>query len=294
MNARRSFQAVCPHCKRADCNCFMSLVEAGFELQIQAMRRGFGLLGETADRINQMVKGKCGCCSCGPVCNCNCSCSCHREKELTCGCCRCGPECRCDCTCPCHLEKRFFRHPAAEKWHANIDIPLVTRLGERRIIPFLVENNRPRKVEITFRSGPWIDASGQELNNIPVAFDPPKASLESGESVAVKATLNINAPLAAGMTYFTEFILEGCPARPISVGVWVKHEGAYAHYAVCDPCRRRKGRFLEFCHDPCADNWGAGGFGVDGCDPHRHWFDECGCTWHYLPKSARPRLLRAA
>jgi hypothetical protein len=100
--------------------------------------------------------------------------------------------------------------------------------------------------------------------------------LQSGEAVSVQAMIELAKPFEADMAYFTEFVLEGCTAQPISVGMYIPPEGFFAHYAICDPCRCRHGRFVELCVDPCAP--------LCGCeDPHHHWYDSCHCTWHYLP-----------
>jgi len=157
------------------------------------------------------------------------------------------------------------------------------RLGETRVVTFLVENNRPHETKITFRARSWLDAFGRELPGDEIKFEPEDATLPPGEAVGVQAVINVSEPLEAGMAYFTEFILEGCQTKPISVGLWIQDSGWYDHYAVCDPCRHRRARFVEFCHDhhdywcDCDRPW--------HWDPHRHWHDEELCTWQYLPHS---------
>jgi len=185
---------------------------------------------------------------------------------------------------PLHLGGHYT-HPHYPFWkepHATTDIQLKTRLGETRIVTFLVDNNRSHQAQITFRASPFIDAHGNQVDGTLVSFDPNSVTLEPGEAQRVKATFTIHAPLAAGVTYFTEFILEGCPAKPISVGMWVLPENVNDFYALCDPCRRRKGHFVEFCRYPY-DRHGYSHHGYHG--PHGwHDYSHCGCHgphgWH--------------
>jgi hypothetical protein len=173
-------------------------------------------------------------------------------------------------------------HSGFAKLRGTTDIKLEAELDERRIIKFLVENNRSREETITFKARSWIDAYGREFDATQtVNFSPASGTLKPGESVGVQAVIEISKKFfEPGMAYFTEFVLEGCPAKPISVGLLVYPQDRYVHYAVCEPCRRRHGRFVEFCGTGCG--CGSSSCGC-GCDPHHHWYDTCSCNWYYLP-----------
>jgi hypothetical protein len=211
-----------------------------------------------------------------------------RPMERTawlCECYPCAPQGHYGSHSHCYTTKGPHHHSRKEKWYATTDIKMEGHLGERRVVPFLVENNRSHQVSIAFRARPWIDAKGHELSKATIQFEPEKVVLEPCESVGVKAIINIVEPLEANTAYFAEFILEGCKAKPISVGLHVHSPCRYEHYATCDPCRRRMAHFVEFCHDyDCAHPHERGWHGP--WDPHRHWHDEYLCNWHHL---AHPR-----
>ena len=179
-------------------------------------------------------------------------------------------------------KERHAHYPFWEKPHATTDIQVRTRLGETRIVTFLVENNRSHQAQITFSASPFIDAHGNQTDGSLVHFVPDSVTLEPGEAQRVTATFTIQAPLTAGRAYFTEFILTGCPAKPISVAVWVLPENVNDFYALCDQCRRRRGHFVEFCHYPY-DRHGYRHYGYHGSHGW-HGYRHCGCHgshgWH--------------
>lgn len=199
---------------------------------------------------------------------------------------------------PYHVGGRYANYPHWKDWCATTNIQFKTRLGETRIVTFLVENNRSHQAQITFKATPLVDAHGNQVSGSFVTFEPKNVTLETGETTRVKATFAIEEPLRPGVSYFTEFILEGCPAKPISVGILILPENVNEFYAACDSCRRRKGHFVEFCQDPypygrhyshCGSHCGYCGSHCGCCgprDPHGHWLKNWPCNWVYLGNPA--------
>lgn len=244
---RRTFRSNCscgdPCCEEVDC-CDQPVI--GFERSTQMAHQAIDLVGGLVGLItNPAVAGR--------------SVSRHHGKHFSCGC---GNEFK-------------TRHHL----HATTDIKLETQIGEQRVISFLVENNRPKEATLTFKVGPWLDAEGHAAA-IPVEFTPATATLKPGESVGVRALVKVAEPVEAGMVYYTEFILEGCSVRPVTIGMLVQSGSCYAHYVLCDECRRPRGRFVEYCDDCGCERTGGCG-GCRHCDPHHHWFDTCSCAWYY-------------
>ena len=142
-------------------------------------------------------------------------------------------------------------HCQCGRWDSNAEIKVQTRLGETRKISFLVENNRSTPVNVQMTTGPLIDSDGQDLQLNWVSFNPQKFALQSCECQGVEATLVIKPPLQDDRAYYTEFGLEGCPTDPITVGVLVQAADLYDYYSLCDNCKPRKGRFIEYCEYEC-------------------------------------------
>jgi hypothetical protein len=172
----------------------------------------------------------------------------------------------------------------AGRFSTTTDIKLEARAGEQRVITLLVENNRPSEATVAFKPGPWLDAQGRAVA-IPVEFSPASVTLKAGEAVSIKALVKVMAPAEAGMTYFTEFIMEGCSYRPITVGLRVQAEGCHDVFVQCDECRPARGRFVEYCHGSHNCHEHHDHCGCDNCcrdaDPHQHWINPCGCARYY-------------
>ena len=137
------------------------------------------------------------------------------------------------------------------RWDSNADIKLETRLGETRKVSFLVENNRSTSVNVEVTAGPLIDSDGKEFQANWVSFNPQKFTLKPCECQGVEATLLIKQPLQADKAYYTEFRLDGCPTKPITIGVLVQAADWYDYYTQCDDCKPRKGSFIEYCECDC-------------------------------------------
>ena len=256
---------VCPHCKMVDCRCPTALIGLGLGLPALAARYGLGFLAETVGLMKRTA-WSCGCCPCGPSCHCGCTCSCHHQKMW-----------------PSHHSRYHHR----EKWYATTDIQLKTRLGETRWVTFLIENNQSHEANITFSAIPLVDAHGRQVSDEFVTFEPPDVILAPCTSARIKARFDIKAPLEPGVAYFTHFNLEGCRAKPISVGIWVLPENVNDFYALCDPCRRRTGHFVKFCHYPYHGHHHHEHCGCHGLwDHHRYWHEKWPCTRLYFGKPA--------
>jgi hypothetical protein len=187
------------------------------------------------------------------------------------------------------------------EWYATTDIKLEARIGERRIVPFAIENNRPKAAQIALRVDPqWIDASGHTAAAAPIAFSPGKTVvLGPGETTNVEAIIEVRAPLQEDRVYYARILLDGCAAEPISLGLLVLSD-SLRHRFVCDPCRMRRSPSVEFCcetdetrkcgtrqprcrhstscQSSCGCEW------PGSWDPHKHWTDHGQCSSEYLTR----------
>jgi hypothetical protein len=202
----------------------------------------------------------------------------------------CGPEwCRPEHRKECWPEWRRPEHRYEKRTHhrRSVDIRIESRQADVRSKVILVENNSPRKVTVTPKADPWMDASGATFDTT-ITFAPPSLDLEPGEAKVFTATVTVPVPpLAGGVAYFTRIHLEGSSARPISVELSVVPQGRVDVLALTDPCRPRRSGFVEFCEerieercerprhrrfDPCfprPEPWGP--WHWRGYDPWRFW-----------------------
>jgi hypothetical protein len=170
-----------------------------------------------------------------------------------------------------------------------VDLRIHSRLGDIRSKDILVENNSPRPVDITLHADPWVDASGGHVDD-KITLAPTNFHLEPRASQPFTATIDVSAPFVPGISYFTSIHLEGSSARPISVELSVTPQERIDALALTDPCRPRRGRFVEFCEEP--RKWSRHRR-FDRCFPWRepwgpwHWrdYDDRHCFWD------RPRRL---
>jgi len=194
---------------------------------------------------------------------------CHEEHN--------GPGCeeQCEgCGCDkteCCCEKR-----------RSVDLRIESHAGDVRNKVILVENNSPRQVTVAPEAEAWIDASGTTVAST-VTFSPGSHDIAPGEAKEFKATVVVSVPpLEGGVSYFTRIHLKGCSARPISVELHVEPVGRIAVVEVTDPCRPRRGGFVEFreeycgpprrCRRDCCES--------DRCEP-RFWGGKGPCRHSY-------------
>lgn len=184
---------------------------------------------------------------------------CCREEHRCCqGCGESAHNCRCD---------------REEREHGTADIRLSARPGDTLSKVILVENNGPRPLDIKLTTDPWISGSGNETAAA-ITFTPAELTLAPGEAKETIAQVAIPADLTGGFTNFTRIRFEGSRAYPISVQLSVAPPNRIDYYAQADPCRPRRGHFVDFHHESdCGDP------DCGRChhqDRHREGHD-CGC-----------------
>ena len=238
----------------------------------------------------------------------------------TCGCRRCRPR-RDDCRRPKRSDCCDGCEPecgGCERCAPDTDLHLEVRFGELKLTRILIENNQGQPVTIQLAASPWIDACGRQVPATNVTFTPVSVGLQPGHAAEVRIEIKAAPPLEEGMVYYGEITFSVtttdatgqqtasnacCPPRPISVALCVAPD-LIDHYAVTDPCRKRRGRFVDLCREPCCcepcccededccceskpvDPWAACGW-PGTWDPHRHWLESCSCRRYCLPPRTR-------
>ena len=165
--------------------------------------------------------------------------------------------------------------------HGASDLRLGARKGDVRSKVILIENNSPRTLTVTLEADPWIDSSGTTVPTT-ITFDPAQPLvLAPGEARESTAKVTVSDPLASGVSYFTRIHLKGSCGKPISVELCVEAQNCIDIYAPTDPCRPRRGSFVEYCHEPDRDECYERErhhhhHRYDPCDPWRRGFaDPC-------------------
>lgn len=108
-----------------------------------------------------------------------------QTKKDNCGACR--PECDCPPQCILNITR-----------NANA--------GETIIVPFKVKNNLQTTKTYQVGIRPFYDDNGNTFNNQPVV-DKTSLTLQPGQSILVKMTLNLSDEYVTGSNYSTEFVI---------------------------------------------------------------------------------------
>ena len=141
---------------------------------------------------------------------------------------------------------------------SSTDMTLETRLGERRRLTILIENNQKKESNFNISVAKIIDACGEEItNNELITFYPNEGNIPACKCQKVETLVDIGTNLQPGMVYYVEIKIDGqCCSNEISLGIWVDQETMIDGLVLCDPCKPRKGKFIEFseCTCGCCDN----------------------------------------
>jgi hypothetical protein len=178
-------------------------------------------------------------------------CRCGHREERKCHHCGCREE---ECRCGHREERRCHRCGCREEdcrcgQRGSTDIRVEARKGDVRDKVILVENNSPRDVDIVLEADPWMDSTGAS-HPTTITFDHAGLHLAPGEAREFTATIAVtDPPLTSGVSYFTRIHLKGSGAKPISVELCVEPLNRIDFYAQTDPCRPRRGRFVDYCHE---------------------------------------------
>lgn len=136
---------------------------------------------------------------------------------------------------------------------SDTDLKLEARLGERRILAILVENNSKIEQNLTLKVSKIMDACGNLLEHgRNIIFVPEKLSLNAGECRRVQIAINIQPPFEDSSVYLAEITIDGsCTKEVITLAIWVQPDHYVDHLVLTDDCRPGKGRFYEFRNCDC-------------------------------------------
>jgi hypothetical protein len=91
-------------------------------------------------------------------------CNCHGKKDHHgdhgCGCRRCGED---PCQCACCI--------------GDVDFAVYSRVGEQRVIPIVLENDRRREKQVTLDLSPWTTRGGKTAPVTTISLTPPSFTL---------------------------------------------------------------------------------------------------------------------
>jgi hypothetical protein len=165
----------------------------------------------------------------------------HRHK-YDCDCDDCRGKCgRDDCYCRCCI--------------GDVDLVVYTRVGERRVVPLMIENSRRREKEITLELSDWTSRGGRPAKVTAQLSQPTSFTLQPCEEREVIVTINVtggddtpNVPDDTGAprrqdvddceVAYADLRVTGCDIRPIRIAVAILPYdcGAYDIDCRCGCC----------------------------------------------------------
>lgn len=136
---------------------------------------------------------------------------------------------------------------------SDTDLKLEARLGERRLLSILVENNSKISQNVTVKVSKIIDACGNLLEpGRNILFVPQEISLSAGECQRVQIAIDVRPPFQESSIYLVEIKISGpCVEEIITLALWVQPDNYVDHLVLTDDCRPGKGRFYEFRNCAC-------------------------------------------
>jgi hypothetical protein len=168
-----------------------------------------------------------------------------------------GPHHR-DCDCEeCRRHRHHHRHHYHDDCHCSpcrpescecvccigdVDMVVYVRVGEVRVIPLVVENERRREKSITVELGPWRTRGGGAAPVTTVSFEPKTFTLAPCAERELTITVKIDAPPPAAGTEqprhdvdaclvaTADLTLVGCDHRPVRIALAILPRD-------CDPFR---------------------------------------------------------
>ena len=115
----------------------------------------------------------------------HCGCGCAEHREHDCGChghhdepCRCHDCAKASCECFCCI--------------GDVDIVVYTRMGEQRVVPLEVENERRRESKIRLELSNWTTRSGNPAPVETVSLEPAEFTIEPCEKKRVTLVLKVD------------------------------------------------------------------------------------------------------
>ncbi len=158
-------------------------------------------------------------------------CGCHEHHHRDCGCHDCA---HASCECECCI--------------GDVDITVYTRVGEERVVPMVIENERRRESRIKLELSNWTTRAGNPAPVETVRLEPVEFTIEPCGSKEVTLAIKVAAPhvvpvegegrepteeprdVDACLVVTADMRLEGCDHRPVRIAAAILPR-------YCDPCR---------------------------------------------------------
>jgi hypothetical protein len=108
--------------------------------------------------------------------------------------------------------------PAAS---SRVEINLHARVGETATAAFLVENNQPQTLEVSFEASQIVSRGGEPIGTSAVRFDPPRLALEPQAQATVRALIDLSTDFKPGELYLARIRIVGFEQKEIWIGLTV-------------------------------------------------------------------------
>ena len=99
----------------------------------------------------------------------------------------------------------------------RIQINLTARAGEVAVAPFVIENQYPSVLEVSFQAGDFVSLNGSIISAERITFEPPGLSLQPKEQAIIKSIVTITDDFKVGETYVTTINVLGFQAKDIAL-----------------------------------------------------------------------------
>jgi len=123
---------------------------------------------------------------------------------------------------------------------SRVEIKLNGRPGEVAAASFLVENNQPQTLKVSFEASEIISRDGEPVRSPSVQFEPPHLAIRPGEQAAVKALIAISPEFKVGELYLLKVRLVGFEQKEVWIGIQVLPAAPKADPKVGGPKKRRR------------------------------------------------------
>jgi hypothetical protein len=118
-------------------------------------------------------------------------------------------------------ERAFGLKPDAETAAASprVEINLHARVGETATAAFLIENNQPQTVDVSFAASQVFSRQGEPLPSATVRFDPSRLALDPHLQATVRALIDISPEFKPGELYLLRVQIVGFEQKEIWIGL---------------------------------------------------------------------------
>jgi hypothetical protein len=210
--------------------CGRTRMPSGLEMITQVSQMLFTPLMES---LNQMVAGMP---TSSRVSGKRCARSYNKAHKCDCGC-HCDDCTRDECHCFCII--------------GDVDLVVYGRLGERRVVPIVVENSRRRERQIRLELSDWTTRSGEPTEKVSAQLRSPaeftmRPCEERAVVIEMNATSEPGTPLPTDETeqrrlsdvdecevYYADLRVMGCDIRPIRIALALLPRDCATYEAAC-------------------------------------------------------------